>query len=66
MIEPVSAPLQILASYTKVNDLRGEVEIHRYVSVNGSLPRHTVEYMMYNSAGQIEQGGKPPTVDIKA
>ena len=63
MIEAVSAPVEILSSFTRVNPITNELQIHRYESVNGGFARHVVDYKVYNSQGVVEQPHKP-NVDV--
>lgn len=64
MIEAVGAPVEILSSFTRVNPITNELQVHRYESVNGGFPRHVVEYKIYNSVGAIEQSHQP-VIDVK-
>lgn len=65
MIESVGIAVETLSSFTRVNPVTNELQIHRYESINGGFPRHTISYKVYNSQGQLEQS-TPPTVDVKA
>ncbi len=57
-----------LSSFSRVNPVKSEIEQHKYVSVNGGIPQHTVTYKTYNRFGEIEESppvGEKVNINVK-
>lgn len=62
MIDIVT-PVSIVSNYTKTTDT--DTEIHKFISVNGDIPKHFIKYILYNSNGIIVENTENK-VDVKA
>lgn len=55
-LNPIFAiPQEVLSNFMRNNAAEGVIEHHRYVSVNGGIPKHIVDYQVYNKNGVIEK-----------
>ena len=55
----------VITSINRILDpATGVMETHRYVSVNGDMPKHTAEYQVYDKNAMIE-ASQTNTVDVK-
>lgn len=55
----------IITSVNRIfNHGTGVMETHRYVSVNGDMPKHTAEYQVYDKKAMIE-ASHTNNIDVK-